>query len=413
MPNAVADNYTKPISGALYAGRLKPSVSANTVLIGDSLTAFSYGELHPFNMQNGLNGGKLKVVGNIGVANNTVQNLLDRIDNAYTASPPGLGGMGVLGWAYLRVGTNNTRGGSTINGSDQTAYANLITKILTYVDRVIVMAVPPVGPPESGAGVASYNSWLAAYCAGNSRTHFIDDTTGVNNGSGGWVSGFAPPDGIHMQAKPINQMGLDGATAFGSVIASQNYPSPLITSALDVYPANPQWVVNPLMSGTGSVPTSWTISTYGTGYSTASEIVAADITDPNQTPWLRVTPASIGDGNSALRVNATLSGRSITALDPVALEAVAEVRLNALNGDKFKHLSMSVYGNENEYITPNAAIRLANGVISRVFVNRVAIPRHNTKVASASAILQFSLSPIASYTGAMGSFDIRCASVRG
>lgn len=424
MATAVADSYTAESGATLYAGRLAPPPSARTLLVGDSLTSLSYGPLHPYPWTVGLNGGVLQPVANIAVAGNTVADILARIDNLYTDSSPGAAGLGTLGWFFLRAGTNDTRGGTSINSTIQTAYTNLITKLLTYCARGVVFAVPPISSPESGAGVGSFNAWLSTYCSGNSKLFFCDDCATVNNGSGAWASGYVPGDGIHTTNAGSYRMGIDGAAALTSHLASFGLSSPLSTDAADVYPAQPQWVPNPLMSGTGgtcslsgggSVATSWVVVPSGSSIDGTAAKVAADVGDPNQTPWQRITPSQIADNGTdgGIAAGGTLSGRSITSSDPDPLELVLEMRFNAFASQRFRYLRAVVSGVSNEELTPPIYLRMGQGPTTGTVVLRSAIRRSGTKVSHASASLGILLCSSESFTGSMGSVDFRCVTVRG
>ena len=414
MASPVADSYSTASGGVIRGGR--HSVFANAVLVGDSLTDRSYGELHNFTQINGLSGAPLKVVKNLGEASDTVADVLARIDNVSAAG--GMSDIPDLGWSILRIGTNNTRGGTAINSGVQAQYDDLITKMLTYSQRVIVMAVPPVGSPESGAGVNSYNAWLSAYCASTPNVDFIDDCTGVNNGSGDWVSGYAPADGIHVNDKASQRMAADGAAAFAALMSPLGYASPVGKSALDVYPTTNQWVINPTMVGTGgtgvgTVPNSWSVGGYGTGHVMSSSIVAADVGDANQTPWLRVTPTELSIiNNGYLQISAYMSGRAITSVDPEQLDIVAEFRFNNFVASRFKNIYGTVYGSGNEDLG-TFKIHLGDADLNGVMVARSAESRPYTKVASASAFLKIIAPAVANYIGAVGSFDIRCATIKG
>jgi len=424
VATAVADSYTAASGEAIYAGRAAPAPSERALLVGDSLTSLSYGSLHPYTWSLGINGGVLKPVANIAVAGETVADVLARIDNDYTNATPGAAGLGTLGWFLLRVGTNDTRGGTSINGTIQTAYDDLITALLGYCERGIVFAVPPISSPESGAGVGSFNAWLSSYCAGNSRLFFCDDCTTVNNGSGGWATGYVPGDGIHTTNAGSYRMGIDGAAALASHLSSFAYASPLSTDAADVYPAQPQWVPYHLMAGTGgstslsgggSVATGWSVGGAGAGIDGTCSKVAADGGDPNQTPWQRITPTQIADNGTdgGLGMSVALSGRSITSSDPNGLDVILEVRMNALATQRFRYLRVYPYGVSNEELTPPMFLRMGEGPTTDTVVMRCAMPRAGTKVSHASAQLNITLCSSESFTGSMGSIDFRCATVRG
>jgi lysophospholipase L1-like esterase len=404
----------------LAAGSMEATPSANFAVVGDSLTDEAYGSLHTATSLNALSGGVLRMVANIGVAGNTVAQVLARIDNAYTASPPGLAGLSNLGWAILRIGANDLRGGASIGAPLQASYQALIAKLLTYAKRVIVMAVTPMSAPESGVGVPGANAWLASYCATVPGVYFIDDTAGVGDGAGGWAAPYLPTDGIHYGARAAARMTADGAAAFAAILAPYGYASPLITDPADVYPAQPQWIVHPYMDGTsgtvsggfsGQVPSGWAVNGYGSGFVGTCSIVASD--DGNPSPWLRITPTSIGaGGGAAISITAAMAGRSITTVDPPTLEHALQVRFNAFDSTKFSDLKCYAYGTSNEVIGGQSRVWLGDAVMSGIVVPRIAT-RRKAPGAHASSYLQMYLTPTTAYTGAMGSIDIRRASVRG
>lgn len=401
--------------------------SQNVAFVGDSLTSLSYGPLHPYTWAIGLAGGVLKPVANSSVASNTIQDVIDRIDNDYTNASPGLSGLTDLGWVLLRIGTNNFRGGSTIGSGTQAQYIALLTAILTYAERCVVFAVPPVGNPgdTSGHGIPAVNAWLASYCSGNPRLDFVDDCVTVDNGVGNWVSGYAsgesPP--VHFTNPASYQMGLDGGAALASLLASYGYASPVSLDAADVYPTVDQWCANHRMTGTGGsnslgsgqVPTSWSVGAAGGGYTATTSIVAADGGDPNAAPHLRITPTAIGNDNSWLGVGPSVDHDAVTTLYPDAVEIVFEIRFNSFDGSKFKGLQFSVYGSSNEQIAPPAFLRMGHPTpITGTVVVRSAINRSASgRLSHTTAVPDIRLESAGVFSGAMGSLDIRCMTIRG
>lgn len=410
---------------ALFSGSAVAPPSQNAALMGDSLTALSYSLLHPFTWANGVAGGKLKFVANSSVANNTIQDVIDRCDNDYTAASPGLAGLSSLGWVLLRIGTNNFRGGQFITTTSQNQYIALLTKILTYADHCIVFSVPPVGTPgdTNGQGIPGVNDWLATYCAGNPRLHFIDDCVTVDNGSGNWVSGYESGEStaVHFTNQASCRMGLDGGDALATLLASYGYPSPISLDVADVYPATQQWAANHLMSGTsgsngigsGQVPTSWAVSQGGSGNAATTSIVAADVGDSNQTPWLRLTPTATGNDTSSISVGPSVSHDAVTAGYPTNLDIVFELRFNAFDASKFKYLIFYVYGSNNEDVAYPAYLRMGLGPITKTLVVRSAIRRSEASLSHPTATLVLALASVGVFSGGMGSFDIRCLTIRG
>lgn len=399
-----------------------PPPSVRTLLVGDSLTALSYGSLHPYTWSLGLNGGYLQPVANIAIAGNTVGDILARIDNSYTNATPGAAGLGQLGWFILRAGANDFRGGSSINSTIQGQYDSLISKLLTYCTRGVVCALTPMSAPENGAGVGGANAWLSSYCAANSRLFYLDDCVTVNNGSGGWASGYVPGDGIHTTNAGSYRMGIDGAAALASHLGSFGYASPLSTDGADVYPAQPQWVATHLMAGTGgsnglagggAVATGWSVGAAGANINGTCEKVAS--VDANPTPWQRINPTQIQDNGTdgGLGMSVALTGRTITDTDPDSLDVVMEVRMTALQTQRFRYLRVTPYGASNEDLAPPMYLRMGDGPTTGTAVMRCAIRRSGTRVAHSAAQLNITLCSAEAFTGGMGSIDFRCVTVRG
>ena len=412
MASPVSDSYSVASGAGIYGGRFSlKEASVNAVLVGDSLTAHSYGELHNFTWLNGLAGAPLKVIKNLGIPNQKVSDILARIDN--TSDNWGMSDIPNLGWAILRAGTNDTRGGAFLSEGVKASYTSLITKMLTYASRVIVMAVPPCGPPPGGVGVNGYNDWLSDFCARTPNTHFIDDCGGVNDGTGHWTDGYSPGDGIHISTKGAQRMGADGAIAFAALMAPHKYPDPISTSVYDVYPNTNQWIVNPTMVGSGSVPDSWTVGGHGSGHVVSGSTVLADAGDANQTPWVRVTPTelSITQGGY-MQVTASMAGRPITDVDPAQLEIVVELRFNNFEASRFKSMYGWVYGTGNEKLV-TIKLQLGDANLNGRVVARSAEVRPYTNVASPGAYLLLTFPAVAAYIGSVGSFDVRCGTVRG
>lgn len=399
---------------------------AGLLFVGDSNMSQSYGFLHPYTWALGIAGGVLKPVANIAIAGQTVGDVLARINNLYTDATPGAAGLGPLGFFGLQLGTNNTRGGAAITTTVEDEYDALVTNLLTRCERGFIGAVPPIGTGggESGAGVNSYNAFLSSYCAGNSRLLFVDHNVTVGNGAGGWASGYEPADFIHLTNKDSYQMGLDGGAVLAPHLAGFNYASPLSTNAADVYPAQPQWVPNHVMAGTGGsnglagagpVATSWAVGAAGANINGTCEKVAADVGDPNQTPWQRITPTQIQDNGTdgGIGWSCALSGAAITTSYPDALDMMVEVRMNALATQRFRYLRALVYGVSNEELAPPMFLRMGGGPTTKTVVMRSALRRSGTRVAHASAQLNFTLCSSESFAGSMGSIDFRCGQVWG
>lgn len=409
-------------------------------LVGDSLTAPGY-ELTTATWLGGIAGGILQPVHNAGVSAETVANVLSRIDNSYTNVSPGLAGlaaaMGVskLGWVMLRIGTNDARAGAGYSAIS-TNFSALMTKLAGYADRVLIMAVPPMTTPESNAtaktaSAEDINTGYAAYAAANpSFCSYIDDASVLRVGgspSGAGISTYFI-DGVHTNNAGVRVMGIAGGDALASLLPAlgYTYASPLVTSNSDSYqvaPATAQWSDNPAMTGAATQSGSWpgnvvtgvTVSSSGSGSGTVS-IVAADGGDANQTPWQRVTPTG-GQSTGWTQASISNHGRPITSVDPSRVEALVEVRFNALDVTNVRRMTFSARGNttNNQYLLPRFWLGLGPeaATVTKTVTMRSKLPR--VSGATESGITLFiSLEYQTTFSGAsMGSFDFRCLSLKG
>lgn len=422
MTAPVADSYSCSSGGMIAGGRF--NAPETIALIGDSLTDKAYG-LTSFFWLNGLNGGKLSLIANAGISGDTVGDVLLRVDSSYTSSPPGLAGLGPLGYAMVRIGTNSARAGSTI-ASLAATYTSLLNKIAGYASRVIILAVPPLGGPEASGNskVIDYNAWLSAFAAAHPGNFtFIDDCAGLRDGSNAQIASYFIADGVHFNSAGVVKCGIDAAAQFGALI-SAGRPSPVSTNPANVYPSTPQWVVNPMMAGTGgsasggftgSVSNNWSVSAYGAGFSGSCSKVAADAGDPNQTPWQRITP-SAGPSptmGESISITTAMAGRAITPADPTQLDVVIELRLNALDSNKIGSVLLWMQGSgTGEKVFPDLSLRLGGGLLSQTVVLRHKMPRE-AFATHAGATLYLYISPTTSFSGDVGSIDFRCVTVRG
>lgn len=416
MASPVGDSYAVASGGVIAAGRYH--VIPTCALVGDSLTDPTYG-LTPFYWGSGLNGGKLQLVANCGVSGNTVANVISRIANSYTNASPGLAGLPPLGRVIVRIGTNDARNNTSI-ASLSASYTSLLNTLATYARRVVILAVPPLAGAYIGQNprTVEYNAWLAAFAsAAPSTFKFIDDCVNVRDGSNAQITAFFS-DGTHMNNAGVYRMGLDLADGLAAEVAS--YPSPLSADASDVYPAQPQWIANHVNAGTGgskganvtgTVVNSVTVSVGGTSSALCS-VVAADGSDPNQTPWQRINPTS-GSSGGTVSASFTPSGRAVSSSDPSTLEAMIEVRFNAFDMSKCTELKAFMQGNTGEYLVPKLSLLMGNASNqTKTCTLRHKLKREGVSTpASIQALLMLTFG--AAFASSIGSFDFRCFTARG
>lgn len=418
------------------SGNLLIQPSNLTALVGDSLTANNY-ELTTVTWMGGVAGGALQPVVNIGIAGETIAQILSRIDNSYThPTAPGLAGLAAfygvskLGYINFRGGTNDARSLATYS-SVSTNFATLMTKLAGYGDKVVIQSVPPMTAPESNptgknAATIDLNTGFAAYAAAHSSNFaYIEDAASVRVGGVASGDGIASyfVDGVHMNYAGVRRMGIAGGDAFAAQLATWgiSYTSPLVTSNSDSYNASPgsstQWADNPAMLGsnvsggfTGQVVNGMTVGSFGAGAGTCS-IIAAAGGDPNQTPWQRITPTQ-GQNTGWTQVSMSTHGRAITSVDPSIMEALVQVRFNALDVTSVKRLTFAARGNtsNNQYLLPQFWLGLGPeaATVTKTVTMRSKLPR-GSGVSESGISLFLALEYLADFSGAnIGSFDVRC-----
>lgn len=423
MPTPRPTTYSAASGAGVYAGIASPALGARTALIGDSLTDKRTDlnrNLHPFWWLNGLgaNGG-MKLVANAGNNGDTAAQMLARVNNAYTAGSPGLAGLGSLGRVFIRGFANDARAGSSW-ATIESDVLDLLTACKSYCERVVILSASPIGTPDSNFAASNalqtaYNVELAALAAANPTLYvYADDNVSTRDGSAVAVANCFT-DGVHTSGRGIYLQGVDGATALTSHLAG--YSSPLVTDAGDVYPTTQQLVPNHLMTGTGgtagtgmsgSVATDWTVSRTGSANTATVSKVAAGGGDPNTTAWQRIAPTQVNSGD-IIRLSAALLGGN-TANTQNAIEMMFEVRFNALDSSKFSVLRSYVTTDSGD-VTTNMDLKMGAETITKTLTVRHALPRSNSSSFS-NPTLRIDLVASASFTGSMGSIDIRNATAR-
>ncbi len=411
-------------------------VARTAFIIGDSITEHNYGAT-PFYNQNGMMGAKsLQLIHNAGHSGQSISGLVTQIEldweDVAGGGAMGLVGMPVCGWGFLRIGTNNARGtagsaGVAIDGSMQTSYEAIITRLLDFCAYLVILPVPPIGGfgITKNTAVPGYNAFLQGLVAADTtgRLHWLDDCADLVDGSGNVIDGyFNPGDELHPIAAGQYRMALTAAAGLAALLANQTYTSDLITSAADVYPAQPQWVDNPTNVGTGgtvgagltgSAPNS-TTAFCGTGSAAGTvAIVAAAGGDPNTVPWVRLTPSTVS-ASGYFGLEYTGSGRTVTSTDPLDLEQMVEVRFNGIDPAYVSEAQIEM--RVGAYELPKRA-RLQFGgwgsTISRTMVLRQKIHRKDSNADNGTRVCKVQILTSANFTGSVGSVDFRCFSIRG
>lgn len=394
-------------------------VSNKVALIGDSLTEHFF-QACWFYWANGLLGAPLDVVANSGVSGRSIGDIENELGNSYkdAGGHPGLAGLPPLGWAAMpSSGTNGWRGAGSVASVDagtQADFLSCIAQMKTYAGHVIIGPILPV------VGITNLDSpWrtLAAYqraaCAADTSglVHFLDATSVLLDGGGGGNPAYFMPDGYHLNALGSYVFGVAWSTQLSQLLINQGYArAPLVTDAADVYPAQPQWTTNPTNAGGGSTPTNVSVGQYGSGFTFSSSILAAAGGDSNTVPWHRVTPTAIGVDGYALTIGMTGAGRTVTTSDPSQLEHMVELRFNGLKG--FRLLESWSQKTSGEKLTQKAYLQLDPAGVTGTVVLRLNFYRSGVTAGGPIEHTIYLWSAGAD-SGALGSIDQRCWSLRG
>jgi hypothetical protein len=412
------------LSGGISGAVAGPPATYATV--GDSLYAFKTGS-DVWSV--GLNGGKLKRLVNAAVAGNFVHSVNARIDNNYLLGDTGgLAGLPeALGYVFLRIGTNDSRSGETLDSGTQTSYTTLFGKLLTYCQILVVQAIPPA--TNSASTVGAWNTWLSAQCDANpTRMKFMNDCAGLYSSPGVQNAVFFDandaPNLVHFSPAGVYEMARAGQPILASILAPYIYTSPVTADPLDVYPAQPQWHTNPANTGstavTGGYAGNWVdgLRPYNipTGFTATASVVAADGGDAITAPWQRLVLTAIpapAAGPAILR--SILAGRTVTSGDPVALRTVMQLRFTNVNPAALKALAFYIQGQtsfgrlEEFYLFCGA---WPGGLVNGTVTLNIADPRQSSNAESALHQI-IEIRSQAALTGAIGTIDMRCLNIRG
>lgn len=417
--------------GDLYIKPPLSMVARTAAVIGDSLTEEAYGAT-PWYWMNAMSGAPFQLIQNSGHAGQSISGLIGQIDLDWidlSGGPMGLAGMPTVGWIFLRIGTNTARGaaGSTgvpIDGGAQADYNAVIAKLLLQCEHLVLLPVPPIGgyALAKNTAVAGYNAYLKSLVLADAtgRLHWIDDCADLVDASGNILNGyFNPSDELHFYPPAQYQAALTAQPQIAALLANQSYSSQLSTSAADVYPAQPQWIVNHMNAGsggsvgagfTGTLPLSMVAGCTG-GNAGALSIVAADAGDPNTTPWLRVTMSSCVSGGE-FQLGWDCAGRTVTSSDPQDIETLAQIRFNNVDATKVGEIKFRMLSGPYELPKP---ARLQFGGVSSLINRTVTLQKkQHRKDTNASTPTANYCQILTSATGtAVGSIDIRCHTNRG
>ena len=390
-------------SGAvpIYGGRAAPLAgrTGDVVLAGDSLTGLAYAS-GGYRLGLPLTLYPPRVIYNAGIPNDTIKNLVDRFDADVIAKGAPT--------AIVRIGTNGAGAGTY-----QDQFNALFAKLQAANMFGIFMAIPPknVGTPGVPSGFVAQNAWIKAACeAAPTRLAFIQDSLALGDADYNVISSYYI-DNIHMNGKGVVAQG-DAMAPFMSAIFAPVETRNL--SATDSYAQNAasnQYVNNGQMSGGTTLATGWTLSPYGTAPGTASK-VAADAGDPVQTPWQRIEYTGSGGNTHALSLRSTMTHPAIDA-SVKRFDIVAEVRFNSLDTTLVNNFALSIDAGSNAIAGCNIPIQ-GNGLFTRRVVMRDALSRNTGNAYAANTLrVNLALSFTNTFSGSIGSIDIRCVSVRG
>jgi hypothetical protein len=397
MAIATDVTYSALFGRGIYAG--VPLVLMDPGLqFGDSLTSFSY-QSDPARWGLPLARNQPRIIYNRGVPTETLTNMLSR-QASVIAEALAVGST----WVIMRAGTNGVG-----TGDFATKYAQLVDAFIAAGLFVFACQVPP----KTGADLSSLNTIISGICAARPLgAKYVQDadvisTTGYQPIAGSMV------DGTHMSPVGAYLMGVPQAAA----LAPYFTVDPRVVDSGGVAA---QWVTNPLMSGTsgtksgvtGTVPSNWTVTAIGSGVTCACSIVAADVGDAVQVPWMRLAIAAMG-ASASIEVRGNMVHPAILATfaDMRTLDCIGEVRLTAFDAANMTGIQVGPDLSRTYIQSAPRTQMLGNGVMSHTMLMRNAYERSGPSAYSANT-LKWMLNIVATnaFSGATGFIDLRCAS---
>lgn len=396
MATAVADSYTVTSGQPVNAGRFPAfeKWAGDVVVAGDSLTDLAYPS-GGYRAGLPLTRNPPRVIYNAGVTNNTTTDLLNRFDADVIAKGAQI--------AMVRIGTN---GGNIV--PDFTA---MFGKLKTAGMKGVFHAIPPkgLGTPSVMSPFDATNIWIKAQCEADPNwLQFVDDSRDLGDAFYNCIPSFYI-DNIHMNGKGVMAQGRSMSPRLQQILAQVD---PRVVDSADKYPSTNQYVQNGQIAGSGALPTGWSAGAFGGSTTASTAIIAADVGDPVQVPWLRVTYLTGGGGTFAFSVNPPMLNPAIDA-SIKRFDIVAELRLNNLDTDKCSSLAVQVAAGANPIAGGTINIGGA-GVISERMVYRDSLNRNTTLTYTANQLTaSMTLVFSSAFTTSIGSIDIRCVSIRG
>lgn len=384
--------------------------------VGDSITA-NLG-MTSFHWGNALRGAPFNFVLNAGVHSETIGGALARINNSYTASPPGLAGLR-LGCVQLREGTNNVAAGNSL-ASQMSNMDALVSAMLSYAPFLILLSIPPYGDGSAASLVNDYNGYWSSIAAANpARIVYVDDSYPLDAG-GGAIRSDCSDDFVHPNQRGTFLQGQAWAADAGltSFIVNTRLPTAtLLSSGADVYPAQPQWISNPLMSGTGGTLGTGFTGQLADGWTIARSAglvtgVCSKVVD-GRGEWQRIVPT--GAGGSGADLTIPLTGRAITATDPAYCEILLELRFNSLDTFAAYDFTADVFDSDGTQLCPPSSLlcfNIGSALTKSSVVLRSSIPRDNA-ASHTGATFRLHFRSEGNSLGSPGSVDVRVPSVRG
>ena len=412
-----------PLESLDYIKAPPYGVSNLAALIGDSNTEHSFRATQAY-WRNGLLGGVLDMRANSGKSGVTVLGLISQIDQLYTnGGDPGLQGLPPLGWVFIQAGTNGWRGVTSVDATMRSQWETLVNKCKLVAEHVVFIAMPPAGGVNTAkaAGYPVVRDYFREFVLADTsnRTHLIDGWGDVIDASGNIIPVYWLADEYHPSGAGARQVALSELSQMQALLANQGYArAPLVTNPADVYPAQPQWVNNPTGTGvvsftgawSGDLPTGWSIGNNGSGLGGTTAIIPAAAEDPNQVPWVRITPTT---SSSFAQISLTFAaaGRTITSSDPSELEQLLEVRFNGLLN--FNQLEYWIQNNTGNKFVQTAYLKWGEAIPPSETVVLRQRYYHDSTVTGGTPTAYIYLYSVVAASGSMGSIDIRCPSIRG
>lgn len=414
MVNPVANIYSAASGATIWAGR--GLVLPGTWMIGgDSITDAGYGS-NVFNHALWARKPPL-LLKNGAVFGRTLETLISMFPTEVLSLMPD-------NYA-VRIGQNSI---SLSEASFTTKYRQLLDLIVDNGIFGVIHALTPNG----SATPALRNAWIKEQCDADPE-HLLYVADGLAIADGSYLpitpTYYDPADLIHPKDFGARTMGrgpvYDAYNAFLPAISVSDLLNP---DPLDVYPTDPvsrQYIRNSNFTGTsgtagtgitGAAPTGWSVTREGSATALLS-IEPALAGDPDQAPWMRITPTFAAAKNDTITIVQTMQNALIPAGPSTArFDATMEVRFVNFDTAAVQRLNIKVHNASSGAVFTQSSLFLNQcGVINDDPIIARSCDTRDTALSVGANLLRLSTRIFfeSAFSGSIGHIDFRRPTVKG